>query len=139
MSELIRRDALKLFGVGGLAAALGLGRGSRADAATPADDAPQAAAVTGRLTTDHQEPDGDGRKLSGFVETGIRGGVALCTLAPEPGNPEPVSVCAAPAERSGLAGVSVRVVMHGSPSLDVAFSVLHIAADAGPASAQVLA
>jgi hypothetical protein len=88
------------------------------------DATPATVVAQGTLTLDHAQ----GRKLVGFVQTGIAGGVALCSLANQhPGNPAVESVFATPDIHDGITGVRVTVSFYTEPVGELDFSLLHIA------------
>jgi len=118
MSGLMRRDVIKSLGGGAVLATL-LGGGSSGAAQSPGVTG--GALVQGRLA-----PDGSGgRKLSGFLETGVANGVAVCSLVrQDPRNPEVLSVFATPGRREGRDGVKVTVSCFTPPVGEITVSVL---------------
>lgn len=128
MTRINRRHALTTLGAGSVAAAL-LGT---SDAHAAGTSSPQGGVlVQAALTLEHKQ----GRKLSGFLETGIRDGLTLCSLVRQhPDNPAVEAVFASP-ERNGRAdGVRVTVTLYSEPVGEVVFSLLHLSAteDASP-------
>jgi hypothetical protein len=124
MGQIIRRDAMTLLAGTGAGATLGLS-GDRA--LTPEHRSTkigtEAAMVQGTLTPAHRQ----GRKLTGFVETGIPGGQVLCSLVDQDhGNPAVQSVFAAPAQQNGRFGAKVTVSFFTEPLGHVTFSLLHV-------------
>ncbi len=96
----------------------------------------QAAMVTGTLTAEHRE----GRRLSGFLETGVYGGQALCSLVQQDEqNPMIMSVFAAPSTLDHKAGVQVTICFFSEPVGDVQFSLLHIGGGQSTQTASKLA
>ncbi|WP_164100839.1 hypothetical protein [Candidatus Laterigemmans baculatus] len=124
MEKMIRRHALRSIAGGGLAAALIGGSEATADSQLPRNSA-SGVLVSGTLTREHAA----GRKMSGFIETGVREGITLCSLVKQDSkNPAIESIFAAPEQQSGRAGVRVTVAFFSDPVGDLTFSLLHMPA-----------
>ena len=127
MSRLIRREALTLFAGTSVGALLGIAGEFSHASGFPSQNSPGAAMLQGTLTSEHI----DGRRMIGFLETGIENGHTLCTLVRQDDrNPAVQSVFAAPARRAGLLGIEVTVSFFTEPVGDITFSLLHVSAAA---------
>lgn len=118
MPKLIRRDAIRTLVGGTTTAFLGLGSSAHADSHHP-----DSAIVQGTLTMENLH----GRKMTGFLETGITNGHVLCTLVKQdPANPPVLSVFASPQQLAGMRGTEVTIVFFSEPTGDVTVNVLHV-------------
>lgn len=129
MDKIIRRQALRSIGGGGLAALLLTSNGTGVAESHRMHSAGETSGVLlqGTLTREHA----DSRQMSGFVETGIHGGIVLCSLVSQAAdNPAVQSIFAAPAEHQGVAGARVTVAFFSQPVGELTFSLLHLPAAA---------
>jgi hypothetical protein len=127
MTKIIRREALRGIGGGSFAALLG---GTIANAASmnglkpmiASNKTPDSVLINGCLTQD----DADGRKLSGFIETGQQGGFAFCSLVrQDPSNPAVQCVFAAPESNGSMLGVRLTIEFYSDPKGSIEFNLLH--------------
>ncbi|HEV7280713.1 MAG TPA: hypothetical protein VGN57_10975 [Pirellulaceae bacterium] len=118
MSRIVRREALMTIGGGGLAALLSAGTTARGEALGAGG-----ALVQATLELSHRE----GRRLTGFVETGVAGGIALSSLVrQDPANPAVQSVFAEPAREGGRDGVRITVAFYSEPVGSISTALLHV-------------
>jgi len=121
MSNIIRRDALCTL-AGGVATMICGPSVAKAAAASATPDN-QVTLATGTFTPSQA----DGRKLVGFLETGVEGGHAFCSLEQQsPENPMIMSVFAAPSQLGRKHGVKVTLCFFAEPRGEVTFNVLHV-------------
>ena len=127
MSRIVRRDALMTIGGGGLAALLSAGATARGEPLGAGG-----ALVQATLEITHRE----GRRLTGFIETGVTGGVALCSLVrQDPANPAVQSLFAEPAREGGRDGVRITVAFYSEPVGPISAALLHVPLPASSATA----
>ncbi len=128
MTKLIRREAMTRL-VGSSAGALfGLtaikaSTSDRSELARHREGETSVVVVQATLGLSHAE----GREMIGFIETGVAGGYALCTLTDQDTrNPVVQSVFAMPMELNGSVGVKVRISFFTEPVGDIRFALLHL-------------
>ncbi len=132
MSGMIRREAISRLAGGGACAMLGLAGSVPAATSEPGREA---VVVQATLTPAHAQ----GRKLCGFLETGVEGGYVLCTLTrQDERNPAVQSVFASPARRGSRLGVEISISFFTEPRGEITFSLLHVPMEVGRPASRVV-
>ncbi|MEX1039763.1 MAG: hypothetical protein WDZ51_03980 [Pirellulaceae bacterium] len=120
MTTIARREALSTIFSASAGMLLGGRRNGEEQSSGPDGEV---ALLRGTMNTSHC----DGHRMTGFIETGVDGGLALCSLIDQDAeNPAILSIFSEPCKRNGVLGAQITIVHFSDPVGEVAFSLLHI-------------